>query len=246
VVGTPDLTPTAPPSSTADAVTGARAQGALTDAAALAGPSRIIAEALIRKNAQSSKAVAMYEASLRAIARNDGLEAWHIAGYELREFMNALPSVLDVPLVDHSQVLNKVRILVDRWKGTTRNTACFREGTWDGSIDGHLRKLLVAVGVFVRWVEVEVPTRREEVTATLKRLLPTDHPMPASLLSMRASEWSELLRYFNQVTHHDVAPDPNGFMQRLRDLERFLLEYLVPRTFDDQDAIDALLDESEK
>ena len=65
----------------------------------LSGQQRALAEALIRKSKRGSAPVLrMYVAALQAMSRADEPEALHIAAYELREFMIALPSLLAVPV----------------------------------------------------------------------------------------------------------------------------------------------------
>ena len=79
----------------------------------------------------------------------------------------------------------------------------------------------------------------------LERLRPVGGPMPDVLVRSRTDEWSELLRYFNGVTHHNLVPSATDLVARVQELELFLLEHLEPRTFDDQDAIDQIIAEVE-
>ena len=64
-------------------------------------------------------------------------------------------------------------------------------------------------------------------------------------MAMRIDEWSGLLRYFNHCTHHNSDPDPAELRERVERLERFLLDHLEPRTFDDQGEIHCLIQEVE-
>jgi hypothetical protein len=138
-------------------------------------------EALSRKSHKSGKAIGMYVEALRAVDRDDGPEALHVAAYELREFMNSLPRVLDLPFVPHVQVLNKVHTLVAQWRKKSSASACLKDGKWTGEIDKHLSRLLKVGGDFIDWVEKQVPTRRAEASTVLKRLLPTTpHANPAA------------------------------------------------------------------
>jgi len=187
----------------------------------------------------------MYLEAVRALDRKDGVESLHVAAYELREFMNALPRVLDVTVAPYEQVQNKIQTLAEQWRRRSSASNCLKNGKWTGSIDDPLEQLLTHLGEFVAWVDKQVPTRRTEAVWVLKQLLPTEHPMPAPLLNTRVDEWSELLRYFNNVAHHNTVADGPQLAARVNDLEVFLLEHLEPRTFDDQDAIDRLIAESE-
>lgn len=202
-------------------------------------------DALERKSKKSSLAIGMYNEAIRALDRMDGPEALPVAAYELREFMNILPTVLDVPVVPHGQLKDKVQAIVTQWRGRTEASACLKNGKWGGEIDDHLKRGLKAVEDFAKWVETQQPARRVETSAMLKNLLPTEHPMPVPLLMIRVKEWSALLGYFNSIAHHDSVAEVVEFEGRVERLETFLLDHLVPRTFEDQDEIDRLIREAE-
>ncbi len=55
--------------------------------------------------------------------------------------------------------------------------------------------------------------------------------------------WSTIREYFIGVCK-DKPVDPEEFQPYLSELERFLLDRLVPRTFDNQAAIDLILEEA--
>lgn len=183
--------------------------------------------------------------ALRALARNDGVECLHVAAYELREFMNALPYALDVPVLRYEELIAKARSFVADWKKRSSQTSCLNKGKWGGSIDGDLAKLLDSGTVFVGWFEEQVPSRRAEAAVVLQKLSPTEFPVPPAMMDLRTAEWSALLRYFNGYTHHDSDPDPLEFRAKIERLEGFLLEHLEPRTFEDQGEIDQLIREVE-
>ena len=145
----------------------------------------------------------------------------------------------------HDQLHAKLQDFVAAFRQKAARTACFKGGQWAGSIDNHLRSLLARSMAFIEWSEKHIPSRRAEAVSLLNRLAPTEHPSPAALLNLRASEWSELLRYFNGCTHHDGESDAEEFSRRVADLEDFLLDHLEPHTFEDQDEIDRLIQEVE-
>ena|ERR1043166_4209361 len=211
----------------------------------LSGRQRILVDALERKSQNATIAIGMYLEAMRALRRMDSLEAHHVAAYELREFMNSLPRVLDLPVVQFDQIMNRIRTFIDRWGTATKASACLKDGKWDGQIDDQLRRALTSTREFVEWVEHQVPTRRIETSAVLRKLFPSERPMPTALLDIRVNEWSDLLRYFNNVAHHDSRPDVVEFDRRVQSLEEFLLDLLAPRTFEDQDEIDRLIRETE-
>lgn len=211
----------------------------------LIGQRRVLVEALTRKSGKSGRAIGMYLEALGAMARNDVPEHLHVAAYELREFMNALPRALDLPAVKYEQVNGKIQAFVLDWTQRSTKTRCFKNGKWEGPIDNDLRGLLESTMGLVSWIETHVPSRRVEAEAVLQKLAPTEEPIPSALMKLRTDEWSELLGYFNKYTHHDSDPDSVEFNRRVVRLEGFLLEHLEPRTFEDQDDIDRLVREVE-
>ena len=159
--------------------------------------------------------------------------------------MNALPQALDLPLVRYEQLRGKLQTFVASWQEKSKRSACLSNGSWGGIVDNALRDLLTRIGVFVSWVDAEIPTRTAEATLVLEKLSPTDRPLPSALMTMRTNDWSELLKYFNNCTHHNSVPDPVEFRQNVERLEIFLLEHLEPRTFEDQAEIESLIAEVE-
>lgn len=206
---------------------------------------RLLVEALARKSAKGQRAVEMYTEARRALARNDGPECFNVAAYELREFMNELPRALDLPVIDYEQLTARIGTFVNEWKTKASTSSCFDNGKWNGGIDGELRGLLNSATVLADWVQKQKPSRRVEAASVLQKLSSTDHPIPTAIMDLKTDEWSELLQYFNHYAHHNSDPEPADFRDHVEQLERFLLDHLEPRTFEDQDAIDRLIQETE-
>lgn len=187
----------------------------------------------------------MYLEACRSFDRNDGPEALHIVGYELREFMNVLLEVLDLPTEDHELLRGKTKDFARGWEAGRSSSGCHNAGNWSGTIDRELDGILQDADKFVLWVKAELPSRKLETEWVLKKLLPTDYPMPKSLVERGIALWSEMLRYFNALTHHDIEPSRDAVEKKIETLEIFLLNRLEPRTFKDQDDIDQLIAEVE-
>lgn len=187
----------------------------------------------------------MYLEALSAIDRVGTVESLHVAAYELREFMNALPTVLDVPVASYPHMKVKVNELVAWFERESVKSESFSDGIRSGDIDGHAGRLLEKLGEFAMWWRTNVPSRRHEIKAVLRELTPIDRPMPEVLWDARSGQWSNLLGYFQGVTHHQKRPALDEFLERLGLLEEFLLDYLEPRTFEDLDEIDSVIAEAE-
>jgi hypothetical protein len=206
----------------------------------LGGRQRVLVDALRAKSAKCDRMIGMYMEALRALHRADGAEALHVAAYELREFMLALPVAFDLPVIPPVQLNNRVKDLAAKWSACTALTVCFGSGEWRGDIDGALAQFLADATDFFEWVE-GIPKRRTETEMVLQRLLPASFPMPRPLIDTRILEWKQLLGYFNAVLHHNIVTTTHAFIEYLTTLEIFLLDHLAPSTFDDQDAIDQLI-----
>lgn len=127
-----------------------------------------------------------------------------------------------------------------------RNTKSYSEaGVWTGPFNGHLRRFLKKLDNFFAWVKANSPSRREQFQRTMVRLDPSDRALPKPLLDTRYREWQELLNFFQGTLHHGLSPSRDEVRKRIGELEALLADLLVPTTFDDLNAIDALLQESD-
>ena len=126
-----------------------------------------------------------------------------------------------------------------------RNTKGYSEaGVWTGPFNGHLHRFLKKLDHFFARVIANSPTRRAQFQRTMARLDPSDRALPKPLLDTRYREWQELRDFFEGTLHHGLSPSRDEVRERIGELETFLAGVLVPTTFDDLNAIDALLQES--
>lgn len=126
-----------------------------------------------------------------------------------------------------------------------RNTNGYSETDgWTGPFNGHLLRFLEKLDAFFAWVEANRRTRKEQFRQTMVRLDPSDRALPKLLLDARYREWQKLLSFFQGTLHHGLSPSRDEVRKRIGELETFLAGVLVPTTFDDLNAIDAILQES--
>lgn len=187
----------------------------------------------------------MYLGGIKVLEDSTNPDRFAQCAHSMRELMEKLPELLDVPTQAQKESLKtKVRELEDAYWSTQKKTNCFSSNVWDGSIDGHLRKFLSRIGNFFEWFKSHHPRRRDELHAVLTRLDGGRHTLPKPLASLNVDAWDQKRDYFQSVAHHRRrVEDEDEFRQRLDALERFLLDRLKPRTFEDFTEIDALLDE---
>ena len=127
-----------------------------------------------------------------------------------------------------------------------RNTKGYSEtGGWTGPFNGHLYGFLRKLEDFFAWVHENHLTRREQFKRTMVRLDASDRALPQPLLDTRYRQWDKLKSFFQGTLHHGRSPSRAEMLERIGELETFLASALVPTTFDDLNAIDALLQESD-
>jgi hypothetical protein len=202
-------------------------------------------------------------ALIRALDERDGsLRSMYLGGIEvledvsnpdrfaqcahsMRELMEKLPELLDVPTKAQKESLKaKIREIEVAYLGVQKKTGCFSASSgWDGNVDGHLRKFLLRLGSFFEWFASHHPRRRDELFGVLVRLDGSGRELPKPLASLNVDAWEKKRDYFQSVAHHRRVADEQEFRQWLDALERFLLDRLEPRTFEDFAEIDALLGE---
>ena len=216
-----------------------------SDALVLSGQQFALIQAIERLELPSERPLHMYREALRAIQRVDSPESLHVSGYEIREMMNALPPLIGVSSLPRRELAAETRHLQNSWISNAIRSGCHDNGNWKGEVDNRLRSFLKKAGSFLEWFAKNDLTRRQEGVEMFKRFPEGDVPTPQALRDLGPERWSELLKYFNSTTHHDVAVSQQEFLERLGELEALLLAHLSPATADDQDAIDALISEVE-
>jgi hypothetical protein len=168
-----------------------------------------------------------------------------LAAHSFRELMEKLPKYLDVPTKARGEKLGaKVNELDDSW-GRAQTSACHKNGAWGGEIDTHLSGFLSRLQAFFSWLHEHKPRRKAEAAHTLRQLDASRRGLPNPLEVLNVKAWEEMHEFFQAVAHHGKKVDRSEFDQRVGGLESFLVERLVPQTFDDLAEIDALLREGE-
>jgi hypothetical protein len=211
--------------------------------AALTGQQRALLQALEERNPVLGT---IYLGGLIVLEDTANPDRFALCAHGMRELMEKLPDFLDVSTKAQKESLKaKVREMVeDAFVDMQKKTACYSATNgWDGAVDGHLRKFLLQIGNFLDWFASHRPRRRAELHGALVRLDGSGRDLPAPLASLNVDDWDKKRDYFQSVAHHRRSANESEFRQWMDALECFLLERLVPRTFDDFAEIDALLEE---
>ena len=209
----------------------------------LDGQQRALYQAL---HAKSDRLAGMYWGALAVFADTSNPDRLALAAHDLREVMEKIPGLFDVPTPAHDEsLMREVRALEDCWKGTLRRTKCRNSEEWNGSIDGPLSKMLLRLHNFFSWLEMHYPRRKAEIAATLRKLDPSGRELPSPLQDLNVARWVKIRDFFVGVAHHKKSTTGEEFASWLWALEDLLLNQLRPRTFEDLDAIDKIIQEGE-
>lgn len=163
-----------------------------------------------------------------------------LAAHGLRELMEKLPRYLALPVAKPGGGLGgRARNLALEWSKlrlTLPLTAV---------PDKRTAQFLQRLAAFFAWLDADAPTRRQQAALTIRELDPTRQALPEPIANLRVTEWDKCHEAFEAISHHgrDVTVEQLGAWIDV--LERFLLDHLRPRTFEDHARIDQLIIEGE-
>jgi hypothetical protein len=180
-----------------------------------------------------------YEGALAVLAHTINPDRLSLAAHGIREIMDKLPRFIDLPVeASHTTLGTKANNLREEWERLRKRTRCLQDGEWVGEIDGAMSRFMQRVDDFFGWMVDQRPRKTEETARVLRELDPLDLPDP--IVEQSALSYLAIRDYFVEVAHHRHSPE-DEFHKRIAAFEIFLLERLVPRTYEDFDAIDQLL-----
>ena len=206
----------------------------------LNGQQRALLQAL---EARDPRLATMYSGGLIVVRDANNPNRHALFAHSMRELMGKLPAYADVAMPAHRESMGaKVREVEDVHTRMRERTACeLKEGAWTGSIDAHVSAFLVKFGSFVDWLNQHQPRRRAEIDTALAKLEVASRRLPRKLADLNIDVWNEMRDFFVAVAHHRHDSSDEECLEWLDAFERFLLDKLAPRTFEDFGEIDKIL-----
>lgn len=190
---------------------------------------------------------AMYVGGLRVLRETANPDRVAQSAHSMRELMEKigeLESVNEGGSQSAGSMGQKVDHLKQDLVQLKRKTKGYSDaGVWTGPFNGHLYRFMKKLDGFFDWVEANRRSRRAQFQETMARLDPYDRPLPKPLRDRRYREWKQMNDFFQKTSHHRSFPSRDEVRERIGELELFLAGVLAPRTFDDLNEIDALLQE---
>jgi hypothetical protein len=188
----------------------------------------------------------MYLGSLYVLNDSSNPDRLSLAAHSLRELMEKLPKYLDLPVEKPMTGLKeRIRILMQAWHSTKRGSGAYVNSVWAGNIDRKIVGFFEDLNIFFTEFEIENPNRKEALRRVLRAFDPLPALMPRQVEDLRIKQWGDYNGYFQGVSHHTRGATEADFRTTLSSFEKFLLDYLCPRTYDDFTEIDEIIREAE-
>lgn len=202
-----------------------------------------LCQALGKKDKQLAS---MYLGALAVLSQSSNPDRLSLAAHGLRELLEKLPRFLDMPLESKPpSTKEKIRPLQQSWVQAQQSSDCLKNPTAFSTIDKPLRNYLDESKSFFSWYEGVHLTIKQQATNVVRSLDPQKKGLPAPIEELHVDEWGKLRDYFVGVSHHTITETIEEFIKWVDALESYLIDRLVPRTFDDFAALDAIIGEGE-
>lgn len=189
----------------------------------------------------------IYLGAIRVLGDDSNPDRVALASHNIRELINLLPRYLGVDIKDRQARLgDKVANLRDQWQKAGTRSKCHAEDNWQGEIDKPLQSLLKDLERFFVWYDDHFRRRKAVVRHLLKKLDPAPISLPEPIADLHVQEWEKYHNYFVALAHHDKTTTEDELTSWISSLERFLLDKLRPRTFEEIDEIDQIIKQAEE
>lgn len=210
----------------------------------LTGPQARLAELL---TAKADVLGSIYVGTRMVMVQMSNPDRSALAAQGVRELMEKIPRYFRLPVTEQARSrAERMRDHATAWETVKNASQCWTDGQWRGEVDGPLRNYLVAEEQFVADYLSEAPTRAANIRVLVRGLDPLARPLPEPAEDLWVGRLLRLNRYFEGVAHHQITPPDAEFDDRVEELERFLLDFMQPRTYEIEDALDALIEEAER
>jgi hypothetical protein len=199
--------------------------------------------ALHRALGELHPSLATYYEGACWVLDNTGPDRLSLAAHAIREVLDTLPRYVDFPVASsHTTLGTKANNLREEWERLHKRTHCLQDGKWLGEIDASMMRFMQKVDDFFGWMSEQRPRKTTQTANALRAL--DAIPLPAPLAEQNAISYLAIRNFFVKVAHHSECSEEE-FGGWAIAFEVFLLERLVPRTYDDFEAIDRLVNGDE-
>jgi hypothetical protein len=188
----------------------------------------------------------MYGGTLFVLRNTSNPDRIAQAAHSLRELLEKLTRILDMPIqAKPPSMMEKIRPLEKTWSKAKTESSGLKTNLRSDIIDTPLRKFLDEAEQFFTWLASDRPTRKQQAAIVVRGLDPLKKALPQTIESLHVEEWDRYRNHFELVSHHQIGEELDEFMKWIDGVEGYLIDRLIPRTFDDFAALDAIIGEGE-
>jgi hypothetical protein len=188
----------------------------------------------------------MYEGVTRMLDDASFPDGLSLGAHAMRELMEKLPKVFDVPAGQNFSLRNRINGLQEVFERASRESDCSTADGWVGEIDRPLAELLHEVESLLADRDRDWVSRAEADRALIRRLEPGPIRRGDQLTTTEVEQWTRSRKYFEALAHHGhiyhgKRTDHVDFVDHVRGVEVLLLGKLLPATAADFAEIDTLM-----
>lgn len=198
---------------------------------------------------KSSQLAARYLGARIALTASTNPEHLAQAAHSIRELIDDLHTISDLPAAAEPRSGKKLgdafREMETKWERGKKKSKSHVGGEWKGEIDEPARRAFRAVEAAIEFRREERPLRKETYRLAIRSIDVSERTLPGFIEERLIELWNDWRGYFINVCHHDVEPNVEDFHAVLEEFERFVLERLNPRTYEDQATLDEIIAEAE-
>lgn len=192
----------------------------------------------------------MYDGATRMTDDIDFPDGLSLGSHAMRELMEKLPRVFDVPAGQNYSLRNRIDGLQRAFDRARNRSSCSGPDGWSGEIDRPVADLLQEIESVLADRDRDWVSRGEAARALMEQLEPGPVRRGDHLAEDEVEEWKSCRDYFEALAHHGHVyrrkqTDHAEFVEHVRRVEVLLLDKLRPPVAADFAEIDALLGEFE-
>jgi hypothetical protein len=189
----------------------------------------------------------MYKGSLLILSQLDNPDHLALAAHGMRELMEKFPIIADVPVesANNNMLRDIVNKIIWEFKKMVSRSDCYRNGEWEGTIDGHLNRFLSVLNNDLTQNDTLTSPRRDQGRKMIRSLTDTKYPTAEAIEQHILTRWKELRGYFTGVAHHSTQTTYEEMIEKLQRLNQLIFELLRPKIAESLNELDRLIQEAE-
>jgi len=207
----------------------------------LSGPQQRLFEALT----DHGDLAARYRGAIHVLESPPIPDRFAMAAHNLRELMDGLPEVINVPKKGGFSLKPEVNKLDKKWGAAKNNSECFDGEEWGGEIGPHLQGYFLEMESVFDANNKYNRKRRERYEEMVRQTDPSSTPISEQVERRLFKEWKDIRRFLLAVCHHGKKTDYEEFSGYVERLEVHILRRLRPSTFETQEKLDRIINEAE-